>query len=178
VVFFHQAMHHVANLEGCIQQIQKTLKKDGLFYLDEYVGPSRDDWTDKHLERANTVFQALPKNIRRTRQVPFPIEEADPSEAVRSGEIVPLVESGFEVLEKRDYGGNLLSVIHPLVRWETMDEETHRKYLDHIIAEEKRLLAAGAPSYYTLIVARNRWPVGTSERNRSTASLRDSSTCL
>jgi SAM-dependent methyltransferase len=156
IVFFHQAMHHVANLEGCVQQIQRTLKKDGLFYLDEYVGPSRNQWTDALLENANTVFQTLPKNIRRARRVPFPIEEEDPSEAIRSAEIVPLVEAGFEILEKRDYGGNLLSVIHPLVRWNTMDEDTRHQYLDLLIEEERSLLAAGTPSYYTVIIAGNR----------------------
>jgi SAM-dependent methyltransferase len=156
IVFFHQAMHHVANLEGCVQQIQKTLRKDGLFYLDEYVGPSRDRWTDALLERGNTVFQTLPKSVRRARKVPFPIEEEDPSEAIRSAEIVPLIEAGFEIVEKRDYGGNLLSVIHPLVRWNTMDEDTHRYYLDRIIEEERALLAEGTPSYYTVIIAKNR----------------------
>ena len=156
IVFFHQAMHHVANLEGCLEQIRKTLKPRGLFYVDEYVGPSRDQWTDALLESANEVYRGLPKNLRRSRRVPFPIEEDDPSEAVRSSEIVPLVEAGFEIIDKRDYGGNLLSLIHPLLRWDTMDEDTHRNYLDLLIEEERSLLAAGTPSYYTVVIAKNR----------------------
>lgn len=157
IVFFHQAMHHVANLEGCVQQIKKTLIKGGLFYLDEYVGPSRDQWTSSLLERANQVYRAIPRAVRRSRTVPFPIEQADPSEAIRSSEIVPLVEAGFDVIEKRDYGGNLLSVIHPLLRWGTMDDAARRQCLEHLIDEERALLAAGAPTYYTVIIARNRW---------------------
>lgn len=156
VVFFHQAMHHVANLEGCIAQIQKTLKKGGLFYLDEYVGPSRDQWTDELVAAANTVYRAFPKEMRTSRKVPYPIEEDDPSEAVRSADIVPLVEAGFEVIEKRDYGGNLLSLIHPLLRWDLMDEETHHRYIDRLIEEERSSLTAGAHTYYTVIIARNR----------------------
>jgi SAM-dependent methyltransferase len=156
IVFLHQAMHHVANLEGCIEQIQRTLKKDGLVYLDEYVGPSRDQWTDELVEAANTVYRALPNEHRTSRKVPYPIEEDDPSEAVRSADIVPLVEAGFEVIEKRDYGGHLLSLIHPLLRWDSMDEATHEEVLDHLIAEEKASLAVGARTFYTVIIARNR----------------------
>jgi SAM-dependent methyltransferase len=156
IVFFHQAMHHVANLEGCLEQIQKTLKKDGYFYLDEYVGPSRDQWTDTLVEAANEVYRTLPNSIRRSRSVPFPIEEDDPSEAVRSGDIVPLVEAGFDIIERRDYGGNLLSLIHPLLRWDSMNEDSRGEVLESLIEEERNLLAAGAPTYYTVIIARNR----------------------
>lgn len=156
IVFFHQAMHHVANLEGCIEQVQKSLKKDGLFYLDEYVGPSRDQWTDELVGAANAVFRAFPKELRTTRTVPYPIEEDDPSEAVRSADIVPLVEAGFEVIERRDYGGHLLSLIYPLLRWDSMDEGTRPKVLDRLIEEERSSLAAGAQTYYTVIIARNR----------------------
>jgi SAM-dependent methyltransferase len=156
IVFFHQAMHHVANLEGCIEQIQKSLKKDGLFYLDEYVGPSRDQWTDELVGAANAVFRALPKEFRTTRKVPYPVEEDDPSEAVRSADIVPLVEAGFEVIERRDYGGHLVSLIYPLLRWDSMDEATRSKVLDRLIEEDRSSLAAGARTYYTVIIARNR----------------------
>ena len=156
IVFFHQAMHHVKNLEVCIEQIQKTLKPDGLFYLDEYVGPSRDQWTDELVETANTVYRSFPREVRTSRRVPYPIEEDDPSEAIRSADIVPLVEAGFKIVEKRDYGGNLLSLIHPLLRWDVMDDEMRRRCLDRLIEEEKALLASGKPTYYTVIIARNR----------------------
>lgn len=156
VVFFHQAMHHVAELEHCIGQIQKTLKPGGFFYLDEYVGPSRTEWRDDLVSDANTHLQSIPKKIRRCGSVPFPIEEDDPSEAIRSSEIVPLVSQRFDVIEQRDYGGNLLALIHPLVKWDVIDDTTRERILDDLISGEKALLEAGAPSYYTVIVARNR----------------------
>jgi SAM-dependent methyltransferase len=156
VVFFHQAMHHVAELEHCVRQIRKTLKPGGLFYLDEYVGPSRTEWHDSMVADANAHLQSIPSRIRRRGSVPFPIEEDDPSEAVRSSEIVPLVSQHFEVIEHRDYGGNLLALIHPLLRWDVIDDAAREQLLDDLVSREKALLDAGALSYYTVIVARNR----------------------
>jgi SAM-dependent methyltransferase len=156
VVFFHQAMHHVAELEHCILQIRKTLKPGGLFYLDEYVGPSRTEWNQGLVADANAHIRSIPKMIRRSGSVPFPIEEDDPSEAVRSSEIVPLVSENFDVIEHRDYGGNLLALIHPLLRWDAIDDPKRDQILDDLVSKEKALLEAGSPSYYTVIVARNR----------------------
>jgi hypothetical protein len=88
--------------------------------------------------------------------VTFPIEEDDPSEAIRSSEIVPLVCETFDVIEHHDYGGNLLALIHPLLRWDVIDNATRANILDDLIGAEKALLDAGARSFYTVIVARNR----------------------
>jgi len=156
VGFFHQAMHHVAELEHCIRQIRKTLKPGGLFYLDEYVGPSRTEWNEDLVADANTHLRRIKKRNRRCGSVPFPIEEDDPSEAVRSSEIVSLVSENFDVIEHRDYGGNLLALIHPLLRWDAIDNQNRDQILDDLVSKEKALLEAGSPSYYTVIVARNR----------------------
>lgn len=156
VVFFHQAMHHVADLEHCVRQIRKTLKPGGLFYLDEFVGPSRTEWDDSLVADANAHFQSIPRKIRRCGSVPFPIEEDDPSEAIRSSEIVPLVSEHFDVIEHRDYGGNLLALIHPILKWDVLDDTARGQLLDELIERESILLDAGALSYYTVIVARNR----------------------
>jgi SAM-dependent methyltransferase len=156
VVFFHQAMHHVANLEHCVRQIRKSLKPGGLFYLDEYVGPSRTEWRDDLLADANAHLQSIARKFRRSESVTFPIEEDDPSEAIRSSEIVPLVCETFDVIEHHDYGGNLLALIHPLLRWDVIDDATRANILDDLIGAEKALLDAGERSFYTVIVARNR----------------------
>lgn len=156
IVFFHQAMHHVAELEHCVSQISTTLKPGGILYLDEYVGPSRNEWTDEHLVQANEIFSGLPRNIlpHSISKVPYPIEEDDPSEAVRSSEILPLVSDAFEIIDQRDYGGNLLAILHPLIKWNKLDKAEAEHHLLHLIEEERRLLRT-APSYYTVVIAKN-----------------------
>ncbi len=154
-VFVHQALHHVRELEACLDQVAQSLEPGGLFYADEYVGPSRHQWRRELLAAAEEVFQGLPKAARRRRRLQLPVDWRDPSEAVRSAEIVPLIAECFEVRERRDYGGNLFAVVYPHLRLERLDPAARQEVLARLIAGEDELLAAGAPSYYTVIVARS-----------------------
>ncbi len=152
-VFVHQALHHVRELETCLSQVAGALTPDGVFYVDEYVGPSRHEWTRALLEAAEEVYQELPKQVRRRRRLQLPVDWRDPSEAVRSSEIVPLIDERFEIRERRDYGGNLFSVIYPHLRLERLEPAEREEVLVHLIAREDELLAGGAGTYYTVIVA-------------------------
>jgi len=149
VVFFHQSAHHVARLEHLFTEILRALKPDGLIYLDEYVGPSRTEWNADRLAPQQAFFDAIPPEIRLTDVVPLPIQQDDPSEAVRSGEIEPLLRVGFDVLARRPYGGTLLAVLLPNMKLSEVDA-----VLPYCIGCERALLAAGMPSYYAVIVAR------------------------
>lgn len=152
-VFVHQALHHVRGLELCLDAVARALVPGGIFYLDEYVGPSRHVWRRELLEDAEAFYQELPKAIRRRRCLQLPVDWRDPSEAVRSGEIVPLLEERFEIRERRDYGGHLFSVVYPHLDLERLDPAERDGILNLLIAREDELLAAGASSYYTVIVA-------------------------
>ena len=57
VVFAHQSLHHVAKLEKLFRAVLRALRPDGLFYLDEYVGPSREQWNAR-------TFATLPRAVR------------------------------------------------------------------------------------------------------------------
>jgi SAM-dependent methyltransferase len=156
IVFFHQSLHHVAELEHCLEQVASTLKPGGLLYLDEYVGPSRDAWSDELLADAQLAYQSIPGQLRSAHRIPLPIEEDDPSEAIRSGEISAVLDRFFTVAEQHDYGGNILALLHPAIRWDRLDAPGRDDLLDRLIDEEKRLLANGAQSFYTVILAHPR----------------------
>lgn len=86
--------------------------------------------------------------------VSLPILDVDFSEAIRSSEIMPLVAANFDLVVRRDYGGNLLSLVHPLVRWSRMDDGHRFQLLRELIRREDTILRLGAPSFYSVIVAR------------------------
>lgn len=151
--FFHQSLHHVEDLDHCLSQVARALPPGGLVYFDEYVGPSRDDWNRELLAEAETVYATLPRTLRRRRHLQLPVDWRDPSEAVRSARIVDAIARHLRIEEKRDYGGNLLSVIHPHLRWDGAPAEDRRAVLTELIAAERRLLEAGAKSFYSVIVA-------------------------
>src|SRR6185295_2540221 len=53
VIFGVGSIHHTARLEYLFRQVAGSLKPDGFFFLDEYVGPSHFQWTDQQLAAIN-----------------------------------------------------------------------------------------------------------------------------
>jgi SAM-dependent methyltransferase len=77
-VFFHASLHHFDRLSDLLGLVRRALKPRGILYLDEYVGPARDEWTWRHLLRWNLVYRGLPAAMRRTRVTRRPINREDP----------------------------------------------------------------------------------------------------
>lgn len=150
-VFVHQALHHVSALEKLFLAVARCLKTGGFLYFDEYVGPSREDWNDELLQFHQSIFEEIPPEMRRTERLALPIQPDDPSEAVRSSEIVPEVMKGFEIVERRDYGGAVLSVIYPAIDWERAGSET----LHWLIEKDREELNRGH-SYHAVALLRPR----------------------
>jgi SAM-dependent methyltransferase len=151
--FVHQALHHVEDLDACLSATAAALEPGGLFYLDEYVGPSRGEWHRAMLAEADRVFVSLPASIRRRRHIGAPIDRRDPTEAVRSSAILPAVSRYFRIEERRDYGGNFLAVIHPHLRLDRLAPEQRDEVLRSIIQAETEHLRSGAVSFYTVLIA-------------------------
>jgi SAM-dependent methyltransferase len=114
-----QSLHHVEALEHVLDQVAASLTDDAIFIVQEYVGPSRFQSGEDVVELWNRVLAALPEElrvepatgaVRRTFRPPTPeaVAHVDPSEAIRSAEIVPLVEERFEIVYRADFGGTLL----------------------------------------------------------------------
>jgi SAM-dependent methyltransferase len=124
VVFALSCIHHVFQLEELFKQVRRAMKPGALFYLDEYIGPSRFRTSDEVTRLINAIRAALPDDLRRDLfandgrligpYAPSPIEHFelhDPSEAVRSAEIVPILKMYFDIIEFRPYGGAILHML-------------------------------------------------------------------
>lgn len=110
VVFIHQSLHHIVELERLLDAAARCLVPGGLLYLDEWTGPSQDEWTPEKLHRAAELYAAAPRTWRNHRLEP-PISLDDPSEAVRSSEILPAARERYTALAERPYGGQLVAVL-------------------------------------------------------------------
>ena len=119
VVLVCMSLHHVKNLEETLDQVSRALTPSGYFLVNEFVGPSQFQFTDRQLEMTRALLAVLPPALRadlntgavKSEYVRQPIEHwyaADPSEAIRSDEIVAELEKRFDVVLRRDYGGALL----------------------------------------------------------------------
>jgi len=161
-VWIQSAMHHFHKLERVCAQIRQSLQPNGLFILNDYVGPSRFQFPPRQKELIVQRYQSIPPEYRAPVSVPdqpggnsvfsrlvrkikerdllnsirrrtavwkrgigkpesasptvhFPtakeIEETDPSEAVRSEEIVDVLQTEFEIVERKGWGGNIMQFL-------------------------------------------------------------------
>ena len=147
--FFHQSLHHVTRLERLLDEVWISLRPDGLLYIDEYIGPSRTEWSDARIAMQRALFSMLLPEEKLRRDLPLPIQEDDPSEAVRSGEILEQVISRFEIVAFRDYGGDLLSVLFPAIKGS--DEVVAR-----LIEAERQWRIGRLVGFHAVVIARRR----------------------
>ena len=124
VVFVEDALHHFTPLAKILKKINSMLRPDGYLIVNEFVGPSRFQWTDRQLNAVNGILSILPARYRRRaghgshknrvyRPGRLTMYLSDPSEAAESSEIPGMLQREFDVLEARYYGGTIL---HPLFK--------------------------------------------------------------
>jgi len=117
-VLARNVLHRQKDLEGILDRVQAILAPGGLVFVDEFVGPSRFQWTDAQLEAINRLLGCLPDELlldlsaddgRRKRSVGRPHPEgyakANPHDAVRSDEVLACLDERFERVEVHLYGG-------------------------------------------------------------------------
>jgi len=159
-------IHHVKNLEHFFSQLQKGLKKDGIMVMREYVGPDYLQYTDLQLTIVNFLLNLLPdelkllQNQKDIKSIEHRISketlmQLDPSEAVRSGDIINVMKDYFEVIEFHKTGG---SILHPLLNGiaGNFDKDPEGdKVLKGLIDIEKGLINGDMlPSDFVYIVAK------------------------
>ena len=161
-IFFHGSLHHLDRLPELFARIETALAPRGILFLDEYLGPSRSEWSWPRTIPANLAYALLPRSLRRTRIVRAPVTDEDPTEMIRASEIGPLVRRVFDVVDWRDYGGNLLSLIYPSLRRPAEDDDValarFAKALRFLFRAEDLLLRhpwlPGARSFHAVVIAR------------------------
>jgi SAM-dependent methyltransferase len=156
-ICFHASLHHFDRISELLDLVRKALKPGGVLYLDEYVGPSRHEWTWRQLLEWNVRYRSLPAVVRRTHVVRPPVSDLDPTEAIAASDILPEVERRFRVLHRWDYGGNLLLAIFPsLLRPDQPGGPPAAAYdraVEGLLVAEDALLARGRPSFHAVLVA-------------------------
>lgn len=168
-VFIISAAHHILNLENLFLQCQKALKPGAMLFLDEYIGPSRFQSSPFSVGIINRVLAILPPRYRlnlihndgRTNDsfvppTPEIFEQNDPSEAIRSTEIMGTLKHCFEIVEFRPYGGAILHMLFSGIMG-NFDEhnETDVALLHILTAFEETLEKTGSiESDFAAIVAR------------------------
>lgn len=122
-IFANSVLHHLENLEFVIDQMDRALVSNGAIFVSEYVGPSQFQYTEEQVKIINNILELL-SDVYRKRvtdpNLPKPLfipptkefmNMNDPSEAIRSSEIVSLLKKKFDVVEHKDFGGTILHML-------------------------------------------------------------------
>lgn len=166
VIIFEHSLHHFTDVPGTLRQVERLLRPGGLLLLDEYVGPSKFQWTTRQVEAADSLLKVLPaayrrrsdgrtaSSVRRPSLLAMRID--DPSEAVEAAHILPAVRACFDVVEECGYGG---AVLHPLLSGIAQHfiepDERGKALLEMCFIAEDSLLEAGEVGHdFAVVVAR------------------------
>lgn len=169
VVFSDQSLHHFSPLEPLCANIRRTLKLDGYFVLNEYIGPSRFQWTDRQLEAVNGLLAILPARYRVrwqdrglktrvSRPSRLSMMLSDPSEAVESDKIISTVGRHFHIIERRDYGGTLTQLLFADIAWNFQNNDPETQQLLNLCfqAEQTLMDLDQISSDFTLLICQPR----------------------
>lgn len=169
VVFGISSIHHVTDLRHLFQQVAASLKPGGYFLLDEYVGPSQFQWPEAQLSIVNEQLEALPAEFKQlvsgngakgtvTRPTLAQMNAADPSEAIRSADILKLLPDHFDVVEINGYGGSLLQLLLEGITGNFMEDDPRSMaYLQSFFDLEDSLIASGRLQHdFANIIARKK----------------------
>lgn len=168
VVFGHQSVHHVQDLERLFKQVSAALKPKGFFHLHEFVGPTRFQWTDEQLTLVNDFLSSLPEALRRLpsgdakplqmRPTIDAMIAADPSESVRSAEIPVVLDRYFEIVERRNLGGAVLHLALGGIaqNFESGNPDHEKRLLDLFAIEDDAMSRGVIDSDFVTLLARPR----------------------
>lgn len=180
----HDALHHIENLEHLFDNLRHTLAHGALLWVNEYVGPDRSQMAKETFRAAEEIYYSLPKRYRikppaargmrrfiherlpsrfqRGRKFSIPTREevlrADPSEAVRSSEILPMLRENFEVLHTVFWGNAVFPSIYALIAGAIdISREEDVRTLRSVWDRDGELVRTGAiPSHHVFMVLRNK----------------------
>jgi SAM-dependent methyltransferase len=166
-VYFFQSLHHIEALERVLDGVRGALRRGGLFLVNEFVGPSRFQWTDEQLRVATEELATLPAALRKDlrtgltktavrRPTVREMVAADPSEAVRSAEIETALRSRFEVIGEWSWGGTINHLVFQDIagNFEPSDE-SHVSHVERLIQFENAAIREGRlPSDFKMFVLR------------------------
>jgi len=167
LIFACGTVHHIEKLEHFFLQVQRSLKSSGFFTMREYVGPNRIQLIDAQLDLTNSLLKILPAKYKilpdgrikeeQTRPNLEEIIKIDPSESIRSEEIMDIMKNYLEIVLFCPTGGTLL---HPLLNGIAGNFERDKegeRLLGALIELERILINSKLlPSDYVFVVAKSK----------------------
>ena len=142
-------------MRAMLQKLERLLKPRGLLVVNDFVGPSRFQWTGKQLQAANALLALIPDAYRRRwgiggskKKIVAPgrlrMKLIDPSEAAESSLILSLLDKMFTTLEIKNKGGSIACLVfYEIAHHYIQPDETAQQILRLCFAVEDLLMKSG-----------------------------------
>lgn len=167
ICFGAAAIHHVNNLEHLFSQITEALRPGAYLVLNEYVGPARFQWNNEIEQLMNKLLAIIPDSLKTSlrngiikgevrRPNPTDVIKTDPSEAVRSDEILWLFEKYFQTIYRANFGGTLLQFVLADIVGNFREDDLKDKTILNLLAlfEETLIDMKVIPNDFVLLVGK------------------------
>ena len=121
IVLFNMSLHHFNRMDHFLgTTIYKVLKPNGHLIINEYVGKNRQQFDREQRNAINAALATIPKKYRKRIKTNMyknafhgagwlRMYLADPSECVEAERIIPSLDSYYERIAFKPYGGNILT---------------------------------------------------------------------
>ena len=169
VVLFDHSLHHFSALDELLIRVREALKPGGIVVANEFIGPSRFQWTDLQVREVNRLLSSAPPELATLWESDFTRPKlrrpskllmwlSDPSEAVESSDIPSSLQRHFDVLEQKGYGGTILHPLFSGIAHHFINPDLEaRQFLERAMAAEDALLEAREINHdFALIIGRKR----------------------
>ena len=138
LVILEGSLHHFSPLEKILAKVYRCLIPKGYVFVKDFVGPSRFQWTERQLQVVNGLIKLLPLQYKKKwksqkykkcvfRPSRLRMWLSDPSEAVESEKILPLLNSKFKEVEKKEIGGTILQLLFHEIAFNFISDDARTK---------------------------------------------------
>jgi ubiquinone/menaquinone biosynthesis C-methylase UbiE len=155
LIIFEHSLHHLSPLDTLLDRVSNVLKPGGHLFANEFVGPSKFQWTERQLKETNSLLVEIPPEYRTFSRSSILKERvirpsklrmwiSDPSESVESSGIIRLLSKHFDVLETKGYGGSILHLLFSdIAHHFTISNPTVDRLLQRSFDVEDTLITSG-----------------------------------
>ena len=170
-VFNFAVLHHAEEVDNALKKLAKCLKTNGLMFNEEYVGPARNQYSDQHLKHMLEVMSDLPEKFRtKVKFLRPPLENfrVEPSEAIHSDLILPLIPKYFDIVYQRNLNGGIAyQLLHNNIQEFEDDSNTESvKWLEYLLKQDVVYTDDGrVPILFWYGVCKPKTELGTSKNN-------------
>ncbi len=160
-VYWDNSLHHMLDVYAAVEWSKNVLKPAGLFVMNDYVAPSRMQYSDESLKHAalGRAFlpekylqdpckpgSTLPRSIKRCN--PHALAASDPSECADSGRILAAVEQHFPNASTTLTGGTIYnSALQDILANFDEEDETDCCVLNLLLHLDQQFALAGDTHY-------------------------------